>query len=327
MGEPAQGREILAKIHEKPGRLGTQAILPEMANIPRALTIAGSDSGGCAGIQADLKTFAALGVHGMSAITSVTAQDTMRVYLASDLPVEAVERQIQAVLEDIGADAVKTGMLSSSAIIRSVARQLRRFAMECLVVDPVMVSTGGDRLIQPEAVESLKQELFPLASIVTPNLREAELLTGQAIKSLSEIRQAARQILSWGARSVVIKGGHFDDPNQSTDYFFEAGQQCVPLSAERIDTANTHGSGCTFASAIAAYLARGLELRESLVQAKAYVTEAIRHSLSIGQGNGPLGHFYAAEAWRGARSPEPKVQSTRSRIALKPEAGRRKPEA
>ena len=268
-----------------------------MAAIPRALTIAGSDSGGCAGIQADLKTFAALGVHGMSAITSVTAQDTRRVYLASDLPVESVERQIQAVMEDIGADAVKTGMLSNSDIIRSVAEQMRHFEVQRLVVDPVMVSTGGDPLIRPQAVDALKQDLFPLATIVTPNLREAELLTGQSIASQSEARQAARQILSWGARSVVIKGGHFDDRRRSVDYFFD-GEDWIPFPADRIDTPNTHGSGCTFASAIAAQLARGEGLLEALLQAKIYVTEAIRHSLPIGKGNGPLGHFHSVEAWQ-----------------------------
>ncbi len=268
-----------------------------MATIPAALTIAGSDSGGCAGIQADLKTFAALGVHGMSAVTCVTAQDTRKVHMASDLPADCVARQIQAVLEDIGADAVKTGMLSNSAIIRSVAEQLRRFEVERLVVDPVMVSTGGDPLIQPQAVEALKRDLFPLAAIVTPNLHEAEALTGMRITSSSEARQAAGQILAWGARSVVIKGGHSDDPCRSVDYLLD-GQEWIPFPADRIDTANTHGSGCTFASAIAACLARGQGLREALLQAKSYVTEAIRHSLPLGKGRGPLGHFHSIEIWQ-----------------------------
>lgn len=262
-----------------------------MSVVPRALTIAGSDSGGCAGIQADLKTFAALGVHGMSVITSVTAQNTERVFLATDLPLQNIEKQIQAVIEDIGVDAVKTGMLSSAEIICLVTRKMKQYGIERLVIDPVMVSTSGDPLIEEEAVEVLKKELFPLALIVTPNLREAERLTGEEITSEKALREAAREIYALGPRAVIIKGGHFDDASLSTDCLFD-GREFTSLSSTRLKTNNTHGSGCTFASAIAAYLARGLTLKEAVTGAKDYVTEAIRHSLTLGRGHGPLGHFY-----------------------------------
>lgn len=259
--------------------------------IPRALTIAGSDSGGCAGIQADLKTFAALEVHGMSVITSVTAQDTRRVHQASDLPVGIIERQIEAVLEDIGVDAVKTGMLSSTHIIDSVSRKVEQFEIERLVVDPVMVSTGGDALIRDEAVEEMKKRLFPQALVVTPNLQEAEFLTGRKITKEKDLKDAIQEIFEWGSTSVIIKGGHSADPSQSTDYFFD-GEKFKSFSGTRIDTKNTHGSGCTFAAAITAYLAHGLDLPDSIAGAKEYTTEAIRHSFSLGKGQGPLGHFW-----------------------------------
>ncbi|MDA2926516.1 bifunctional hydroxymethylpyrimidine kinase/phosphomethylpyrimidine kinase [Acidobacteria bacterium AH-259-G07] len=260
-------------------------------SIPRALTIAGSDSGGCAGIQADLKTFSALGVHGMSVITSVTAQDTQHVYMASDLPLENIERQIEAVVEDIGVDAVKTGMLSSAEIIGLVAEKAKQFAMGCLVVDPVMVTTGGDPLIRPDAVDVLKTKLFPQSLVVTPNLREAEFLTGRSITKQEELKEAMQEIIDLGPHSVIVKGGHFEDPKRSTDYFFD-GEQFTSISGPRFETKNTHGSGCTFASAIAAYLAHGLDLKESIAQAKEYVSEAIRHSYPLGHGHGPLGHFW-----------------------------------
>ncbi len=262
-----------------------------MANVARVLTIAGSDSGGCAGIQADLKTFGALGVHGMTAITSVTAQDSRRLHLTSDVALANVKKQIEAVIEDIGVEAVKTGMLSSSAIISLVAGKMRQFGVRQLVVDPVMVTTGGDSLLQEGAVETLKTELLPLARILTPNLREAEFLTQQTICNEAEVESAARSLFEMGPRSVLIKGGHFPNDRFSTDYFFE-GRELIPFKAPRISTKNTHGSGCTFASAIAAFLALGWELRPAVHLAKEYVTEAIRHSFPLGQGNGPLGHFY-----------------------------------
>ncbi|MCZ6485640.1 MAG: bifunctional hydroxymethylpyrimidine kinase/phosphomethylpyrimidine kinase [Acidobacteria bacterium] len=260
-------------------------------SIPKVLTIAGADSGGCAGIQADLKTFAALEVHGMSVITSVTAQNTRKVLMASDLPLENIRRQIEAVLEDIGADAVKTGMLSSREIIELVSENVRRFRMERLVVDPVMVSTGGDLLMGPEAVEVMKTKLFPQALVVTPNLREAEVLTGGTITKQEHLKQAMRQIFELGPRSVIITGGHIADPKQSTDYFFD-GEEFISFPGSRWETRNTHGSGCTFASAIAAYLAHGLDLKEAISHAKEYITEAIRHSFPLGHGHGPLGHFW-----------------------------------
>ena len=265
--------------------------MASLQSIPKVLTIAGSDSGGCAGIQADLKTFAALKVHGMSVITSVTAQNTRKVLMASALPLENIQRQIEAVLEDIGADAVKTGMLPSPEIIELVSENVRRFRMERLVVDPVMVSTGGDLLIGPEATEVMKTKLFPQALVVTPNLREAEVLTGGKITKLENLKQAVRQILELGPRSVIIKGGHLADPKQSIDYFFD-GEEFVSFPGSRLETRNTHGSGCTFASAIAAYLAHGLDLKEAISHSKEYITEAIRHSFPLGSGHGPLGHFW-----------------------------------
>ena len=262
-----------------------------MTKVARVLTIAGSDSGGCAGIQADLKTFGALGVHGMTAITAVTAQDSRRVHLTSDVDLANIAKQIEAVIQDIGVEAVKTGMLSSAAIISLVAAKMRQFGVRQMVVDPVMVTTGGDSLLREDAVETLKAELFPLARILTPNLREAEVLTQQSIGNEAEVETAARALFAMGPRSVIIKGGHTQDERSSTDYLFE-GRELIPFKAPRISTRNTHGSGCTFASAIAAFLALGWELRPAVQAAKEYVTEAIRHSFPLGQGNGPLGHFY-----------------------------------
>ncbi len=261
-----------------------------MAAIRRALTIAGSDSGGCAGIQADLKTFAALGVHGLSAITSVTAQNTCRVLMATDLAPAAVEAQIQAVVEDIGVDALKTGMLSSASIIAAVARCVTRYSLAPLVVDPVMVSTAGDRLLEPSAVEVLKSELLPLASVVTPNLPEAEALVGASLEERGELIEAARTILKTGVKAVIIKGGH-GEGERALDYLVdEAG--VLELDAPRISTRNTHGSGCTFSAALAANLAKGRPLRQAAQNAKTYVTAALRASYPLGRGAGPLGHFF-----------------------------------
>lgn len=262
-----------------------------MESIPLALTIAGSDSGGCAGIQADLKTFGALGVHGMSVVTSVTAQNSFQVLSAWDLPPREVGLQIDAVVEDIGVDSAKTGMLSSKEIIRMVADRVRQYKIRKLVVDPVMRSTGGAALIKEDAIQTLKSELLPLAQLVTPNLPEAEMLTGNPINDLEEIEAAAAKIHSFGPAAVLIKGGHSGDPEWSTDYLFE-GSGIVPLKAPRINTTNTHGSGCTFSAAITAYLAKGLELSEAIYQAKEYVTKALRRSFSLGAGRGPLCHFY-----------------------------------
>jgi hydroxymethylpyrimidine/phosphomethylpyrimidine kinase len=252
------------------------------------LTIAGSDSGGGAGIQADLKTFAALGVYGLSALTAITAQNTRGVLAAQDLPPELVEAQIDAVLEDIGADAAKTGMLSSSAIIEVVASCVSRWNLR-LVVDPVMVAKGGDPLLQPEAITALSTVLLPVAEVVTPNLFEAEVLTGQRIETLDDMCAAAQAIFTLGPRHVVVKGGHrAADP---VDVYFD-GKRFAELRAERISTRHTHGTGCTFSAAIAAFMARGFPVDAAIADAKSYITQAIRHAPGLGKGYGPVGHFW-----------------------------------
>lgn len=259
--------------------------------IPIALTIAGSDSGGGAGIQADLRTFSAFQIHGLTAITSVTAQDTSTVYDSENVSAYMVGRQITAVLTDIGADAVKTGMLSSSEIIITVVQKLSEFGVKQLVVDPVMASTGGDVLIKSTAVETLKHELFPLALVVTPNLHEAEILVGRKLTDVADIERAAAELHRLGSSSVIIKGGHMEDPSKSSDLFFD-GDQMRRFESPRLASTNTHGSGCTFGAAITACLARGFNLEESILEAKHFVTAAIRHSYPLGHGNGPLNHLY-----------------------------------
>ena len=259
----------------------------------RALTIAGSDSGGGAGIQADLKTFAARGVYGMSVLTAITAQNTVGVQGVFELPPEFVALQIDSVMGDIGADAVKTGMIANSAIIAVVAQKVKQYGVHNLVVDPVMVAKGGDRLLEPEAIRVLAGWLIPLALVVTPNAHEAEALTGMNLRTLDDMQAAGRQIRQMGARYVVVKGGHVDVfPNESVDVLYD-GEAFSLLRAERIDTENTHGTGCTFASAIAAELAKGASVRDAAQSAKAYVTKAIRGGAAwrIGHGHGPLNHF------------------------------------
>jgi hydroxymethylpyrimidine/phosphomethylpyrimidine kinase len=270
----------------------------DIVRIPRALTIAGSDSGAGAGIQADLKTFAALGVYGLSALTAITAQNTREVRAALDLPPELIEAQIDAVLEDIGADAAKTGMLSSSAIIAVVASCVSRWNLR-LVVDPVMVAKGGDSLLQPEAVTTLVTVLLPLAEVVTPNLYEAEVLTGQRIETLDDMRTAAQTIHTLGPRHVVVKGGHRTaDP---VDVYFD-GERFTELRANYIQTQHTHGTGCTFSAAITALMARGLAVDAAVAGAKNYVTEAIRHAPGLGSGHGPVGHFWQWQPQQQAQS-------------------------
>jgi len=259
--------------------------------IPRALTIAGSDSGAGAGIQADLKTFAALRVYGLSALTAITAQNTQGVHAVQDLPPELIRAQIDAVLEDIGADVAKTGMLSSPAIIEEVARCVSRWNLR-LVVDPVMMAKSGDPLLQPEAVTTLSTALLPLAEVITPNLYEAEVLTGQRIETLDDMRAAAQVIYALGPRHVVVKGGHrVADP---VDVYFD-GERFVELRGERILTRHTHGTGCTFSAAIAAFIARGLPVDAAVAGAKNYITEAIRHAPGLGSGHGPVEHFWQWE--------------------------------
>ncbi len=253
--------------------------------LPVALTIAGSDSGGGAGIQADLRTFAFLGVHGTSAITAITAQNTRDVTGILELPVELITQQIDAVVDDIGVQAAKTGMLASAEIIAAVADAIERHGIRNLVVDPVMVAKGGARLLRDDAVAALRQRLLPLAAVVTPNLPEAAVLLGRPVKSLDDRRRAARDLVAMGARAAVVKGGHAE--GDAVDVFF-AGAEIAELRAPRVDTQNTHGSGCVFSAAIAAGLARGLETANAVREAKVFVTRAILSSLEIGHGHGPV---------------------------------------
>ena len=256
--------------------------------IARALTIAGSDSGGGAGIEADLKTFLALGAYGMAAITSITAQNTVGVFGIHDIPAEMVAQQIDVVAEDIGVDAAKTGMLSSAAIIQAVAESIRRNGIRHLVVDPVMVAKSGDKLLRDEAQAALKALLLPLALVVTPNLPEAEVLAGRTIGNSADLRAAGDTIIAMGTRFVVLKGGHMPG-HDVIDYLYD-GEHMIEFRGPRIDTPNTHGTGCTFAAAITAGLARGESLEESVRLAKEYVTGGIRASLALGKGHGPLNH-------------------------------------
>jgi hydroxymethylpyrimidine/phosphomethylpyrimidine kinase len=260
-----------------------------MSGIPRALTIAGSDSGGGAGIQADLKTFAALGVYGMSAIAALTAQNTIGVKGIVEIDPAFVSLQIRAVVEDIGVDAVKTGMLSSAAIITQVAKDVRELGLQRLVVDPVMVAKGGDRLLRTDAVEAMILELFPLALVVTPNLHEVAALTGLEVSSEEEMKAAAQAIKAMGPQYVVIKGGHL--LGAPLDLLFD-GSEFRSYVNTRYDTPHTHGTGCTFASAIAAGLARGFTVAEAVARAKSYITAAIRQGIPLGRGHGPVHHFH-----------------------------------
>ncbi|MCS7251980.1 MAG: bifunctional hydroxymethylpyrimidine kinase/phosphomethylpyrimidine kinase [Thermoflexus sp.] len=277
-----------------------------MNTLPRALTIAGSDSGGGAGIQADLKTFGALGVYGMSVLTALTAQNTRGVQAVFELPPDFVAAQLDSVLSDIGADAVKTGMLANAAIIEVVAEKLREYRVERLVVDPVMRAKSGDPLLRPEAQEALIRHLFPMATVVTPNLHEARALVGRDLRSRADMREAARIIYEMGPRWVVVKGGHLEGDDHSVDVVFN-GQDFYELGAPRVDTVNTHGTGCTFASAIAAGLAKGLPPLEAIRQAKDYLTALLQASqaFKLGQGAyGPMDHFALRKA-RAAASLNP----------------------
>jgi hydroxymethylpyrimidine/phosphomethylpyrimidine kinase len=257
---------------------------------PRALTIAGSDSGGGAGIQADLKTFAAFGVYGSSAITAVTAQNTVGVRAIHEVPPDVVAAQIDAILEDIGADAAKTGMLSSAAIIEVVADRLRAHALTALVVDPVMVAKSGDSLLRPDAVQALRDLLLPMAAVVTPNAPEASVLSGLEVRDAKSAREAARRIHALGPAIVIVKGGHLDG-DLSDDLLFD-GWSFEVLSGRRIDTPHTHGTGCTFSAAITACLARGMEPIAAAREARAFLQGAIEHAEPLGAGHGPVNHFW-----------------------------------
>ena len=256
--------------------------------IPKALTIAGSDSGGGAGIQADLKTFSAFRVFGMSVITAVTAQNSLGVQGVENLPPAFVARQLRSVLEDFGADAAKCGMLSTAPIIEAVAAGLTERRIEKLVVDPVMVAKSGDRLLEPEARAALADRILPLALLVTPNLPEAEVLAGMRVAEPEDMEEAARRIHLMGPRYVLEKGGHLK--GDATDLLWN-GRDFTRFSTPRIDSQNTHGTGCTFSAAIVAGLARGQALGDAIRSAKAYVTRAIREGFQAGRGVGQLRHF------------------------------------
>lgn len=264
----------------------------------RALTVAGSDSGGGAGIQADLKTFSALGCYGMSVITALTAQNTVSVRAIHPVPPDFIEQQLEAVLEDIGVDAVKIGMLHSAEVIRSVSGKLRQYGIDKVVLDPVMIAKSGDRLLQDDAIDELRKSLLPLTLIITPNLPEAGTLLDREVGTRGQMEEAARALLDLGPKAVIVKGGHLRD-DESADCLAVRGRggqlEIKWLDSERVDTGNTHGTGCTFSSAICAFLARGDGLRDAAVKAKCYLSEAIRRGASfrLGSGHGPVHHFYA----------------------------------
>ncbi len=260
----------------------------------RVLSIAGSDSGGGAGIQADLKTFAALGCYGMTAITALTAQNTRGVSGIHGVPPEMLKAQLSAVLDDIGVDAVKIGMLHAPDIVRTVAWAMKHYQVKRVVLDPVMVATSGDRLIAPETVQVLVDELFPLATVVTPNLDEAALLLGRPINGAHELEGAARDLLALGAPAVLLKGGHLPG-DDVTDLLLTGAGAPQRLSSRRIASRNTHGTGCTLSSAIAAHLALGEPLARAVALARGYILKAIEQGADVftGSGHGPLNHGHA----------------------------------
>jgi hydroxymethylpyrimidine/phosphomethylpyrimidine kinase len=261
--------------------------------LKQVLTIAGSDSGGGAGIQADIKAMSANGVFAMSVITAVTAQNTEEITEVFELPPSIIAAQIDAIFDDFDVAAVKTGMLSSAAIVEVVAKMLKPQHVTKLVVDPVMISKSGHPLLKTDAVDAVKTQLFPLSLIVTPNVHEAQQLSGIEITSLADARRAAKVIHGFGCKHVLIKGGHLLT-ERATDLLYD-GRFFNVLKGEFIETRHTHGTGCTFASALAAHLARDRSVLDAVQAAKSYVTEAIRHSLAIGHGQGPTDHFYFLE--------------------------------
>lgn len=257
--------------------------------IKTALTIAGSDCSGGAGIQADLKTFSAHGVFGMSVIVSVVAENTSRVISTEDISPKVIREQLQAVFEDMPVDAVKVGMLSSTQCMQAVADGLEEYNPTYVVIDPVMIAKGGHALMQPDALDMLKKRILPLAYVLTPNIPEAEAITGFKIQTEEDIKKAAVTIHKMGAKNVLIKGGHLQ--GDACDILFD-GINFLTYTTKRIPTKNTHGTGCTLSSAIAANLANGCSLQEAVKKSKAYVTTAIEHALPLGKGHGPTHHFY-----------------------------------
>lgn len=285
-----------------PGMNPSPLNAPALARYARVLSIAGSDSGGGAGIQADLKTFSALGCYGMTAITAITAQNTLGVRAIHGIPVDMLRAQIDAVAEDIGVDAVKIGMLHTPDVVRVVVKAIARHQMLQVVLDPVMVATSGDRLMEQATVDVLVQELFPLSTVVTPNLDEAALLLGRAIDGADALDEAATALLALGAPAVLLKGGHLPG-DTVTDVLALAGGGRLRLQSPRIATHNGHGTGCTLSSAIACHLALGLPLPQAVEQARAYILGAIAAGADVrtGQGHGPLNHGYAPLAQRVVR--------------------------
>ena len=266
---------------------------------PRVLSIAGSDSGGGAGIQADLKTISALGCYGMTAITALTAQNTCGVRAIHGVPPQMLRDQIDAVIEDIGSHAVKIGMLHSPEIVRTVAEAIDRHALKNVVFDPVMVATSGAVLIEKSAMETLVRELFPRATVITPNLDEAALLVNRPLHSPQDMEQAALDLLEQGARAVLLKGGHLPGETVIDLLITESGERHW-MEAPRIHSPNTHGTGCTLSSAIASYLALGASLAEAVVRARAYVRGALLAGalVTTGHGSGPLNHGHSPMAMR-----------------------------
>ncbi len=254
------------------------------------LTIAGSDSGGGAGIQADLKTFAAHSVYGVSAVTAITAQNTIGITAVHAVPADVVVAQIEAVVSDIGVDAAKTGMLLNASIVEAVAATVQKLKIPFLVVDPVMVAKSGDRLLEDDAVRAIKTELLRHAYVVTPNIPEAEVLAGIEITTTHEAREAARRIHKFRSTAVIVKGGHLAGPD-IVDILYD-GREFFEFSGPRLDSSNTHGTGCTFGAAVAASLANGHPLEEATRLSKNYVEQAIRHGHQLGHGHGPVDHFY-----------------------------------
>lgn len=264
----------------------------EKSKVRTVLTIAGSDSGGGAGIQADLKTFAALGVYGTSAVTAVTAQNTTGVQSALELKEEFVGKQIDSVMRDIGADSWKIGMLANEKIISIVAKKAVEYKIKLLVLDPVMISKNGSFLLKKHALETLINKLFPLSFLVTPNLNEAKAITGKSIKTIKQMKEAAFLIKKMGPQNVLIKGGHLAKNSDAVDVLYN-GREFIEFRARRIKTKNDHGTGCTFSSAIAAELAKGHSLNNAIAKAKNYVTNALKSAknLDLGKGHGPLDHM------------------------------------
>ncbi len=260
-------------------------------NIPIVLTIAGSDSGGGAGLQADLRTFAFHCVHGTSVVTCVTAQNTQGVNRVDAMAPESVAAQIEAVLMDLRVAAFKTGMLLNAEIMKTVARKITAFGLGNFVLDPVMVSRTGAQLIAQDAMDTIISHLIPLATIITPNRYEAQILANMSINNLADMKTAAQKIYQLGCPHVLVKGGGMESSHKGTDVWYD-GRDWEVLTTELIDTPHTHGTGCTLAAAITANLAQGKGLHESVMAAKTYVTNSLRFALAIGQGQGPVGHFY-----------------------------------